>query len=431
MKSILDVGATLERLESLGITVVGMGTDRFPGFYLSDSGFPVDASVTSVEEVAAIMRARADLGTDHAALVVANPLPRRRAGRSRAPRPPPRGGPGGRRRRGGAWEGRHPFLLERFHAESDGESLRANVAIILRNASLAARIAVAALVSASVVVVGDVMVDVVVVPEGPLAPGSDTPSQVHNMGGGSAANTACWLASLGTPVRLAAAVGADELGRVALGRARGARGGLRRQVEPKAATGSCVVLIDGAGERTMLPDRGANEDLAPAVVEAAIDRDVAWVHVSGYALLGAGSHPAAQAAMAAARRLGLPWSVDAASSAPLRAAGPSRFLRWIEGCTVLFANDDELAALGGAADALRCTDEVVVKLGPAGASWTDGTRSEASPAAPATVVDTIGAGDAFDAGFLAARLGGADPAASLHAGTLAAARAVSQRGARP
>jgi ribokinase len=74
---------------------------------------------------------------------------------------------------------------------------------------------------------------------------------------------------------------------------------------------------------------------------------------------------------------------------------------------------------------------VVAKLGPAGASWTDGSRSESSPAASTTVVDTIGAGDAFDAGFLAARLGGADPAASLHAGTRAAARAVSQRGARP
>ena len=98
---------------------------------------------------------------------------------------------------------------------------------------------------------------------------------------------------------------------------------------------------------------------------------------------------------------------------------------------MLFANDDELGALGGAAAALESAGEVVVKLGPAGASWTDGTRSESSPAAPATVVDTIGAGDAFDAGFLAARLGGADPGASLHAGALAAARAVSQRGARP
>jgi len=275
------------------------------------------------------------------------------------------------------------------------------------------------------------MVDVVVVPEGPLAPGSDTPSQVHNMGGGSAANTACWLASLGTPVRLVAAVGADELGRVARAALEEIGVGFAGQVHPKAATGSCVVLIDETGERTMLPDRGANEELSPAAVEAAIDREVAWVHVSGYALLGTGSHPAAQAAMAAARRLGLPWSVDAASSAPLRAAGPNRFLRWVDGCTVLFANDDELGALGGAAGALRSSAEVVAKLGPAGACWTDGSRSEFSPAAPATVVDTIGAGDAFDAGFLAARLAGADPGGSLHAGAVAAARAVSQRGARP
>ena len=144
VKSILDVGATLERLESLGVTVVGMGTDRFPGFFLSDSGFPVDASVTSAAEVAAIMRARAELGTDHAALVVANPLPREEQvdpalhdrlleeGLAAADAAGVRG------------KAVTPFLLEHLHRESGGESLRANVAIILRNASLAARIAVAA-----------------------------------------------------------------------------------------------------------------------------------------------------------------------------------------------------------------------------------------------------------------------------------------------
>ena len=84
VKSILDVGATLERLETLGIALVGMGTDRFPGFYLRDSGFPVDDRVDSPEEVADIMEARVALGTDGAALVVANPAgPRRRDG----PRP--------------------------------------------------------------------------------------------------------------------------------------------------------------------------------------------------------------------------------------------------------------------------------------------------------------------------------------------------------
>ena len=143
VKSILDVSATLERLESLGVTVVGMGTDRFPGFYLTDSGHPVDNAVQSVEEVAAIMRARADLGVDHAALVVANPLPvveqvdpvlhdrLLRDGLAAAEAAGVRG------------KAVTPFLLEHFHRESGGESLRANVAIILRNAALAAQIAVA------------------------------------------------------------------------------------------------------------------------------------------------------------------------------------------------------------------------------------------------------------------------------------------------
>src|SRR5206468_6542199 len=73
-KSILDVGATLERLETLNVTVVGYGTDRFPGFYLADSGFPVPWRVDAPEEVAAVMRARAELG-EPGAIVVANPLP--------------------------------------------------------------------------------------------------------------------------------------------------------------------------------------------------------------------------------------------------------------------------------------------------------------------------------------------------------------------
>ncbi len=144
VKSILDVGATLERLETLGVAVLGMGTDRFPGFYLRDSGFAVDARVDSPQEVADIMTARAELGTDATALVVANPLPAAdemdrdrhddlvRTGLAAAADEGVRG------------KDVTPFLLEWFHRESGGESLRANVAIILRNADLAARIAVAA-----------------------------------------------------------------------------------------------------------------------------------------------------------------------------------------------------------------------------------------------------------------------------------------------
>ena len=143
MKSILDVPATLERLETLGVGVAGYRTGRFPGFYLADSGHPVPWRLDSPEQVAAALRARAELGVE-SALVLANPLPEaeqldpelhaRVLAESLAAAD--RAGIRGR--------DVTPFLLARFHAETGGESLRANVRLVLANARLAARIAVAA-----------------------------------------------------------------------------------------------------------------------------------------------------------------------------------------------------------------------------------------------------------------------------------------------
>ena len=233
------------------------------------------------------------------------------------------------------------------------------------------------------------------------------------MGGGSAANTACWLASLGTAV--------SPGGRGGRRRARPGRARPRStssvcvfagQVDAEAPPpGSCVVLIDGAGERTMLPDRGANDDAVPRRRwTRRSTRDVAWVHLSGYALLGDGSAPG-RAGRHGRRPAARPPVVGRRRQRRARCAPPARTgscagSRVAPCCSPTTTSS---RALGGAAPRSRCAGEVVVKLGPAGASWTDGTRSESSPAAPATVVDTIGAGDAFDAGFLAARLGGADP----------------------
>lgn len=142
VKSILDVAATLERLESLNIGVVGFQTDRFPGFYLTDSGYPLDWRVESPDEVASIMRARAELGTDRHALVVANPLP---AAEQIDPALHDRvlaEGLDAVARSGVRGKDVTPFLLDHFHRATGGESLRANITIILRNADLAARIAV-------------------------------------------------------------------------------------------------------------------------------------------------------------------------------------------------------------------------------------------------------------------------------------------------
>lgn len=285
--------------------------------------------------------------------------------------------------------------------------------------------------SGDVLVVGDAMVDIVVVPSGPLQHGSDTPSTIRSVGGGSAANTACWLASLGRAVRLVAAVGDDEMGRGAVAQLAASGVTFAGSIDPHHPTGACVVLVDPDGERTMLPARGANDLLAPATVVDALSDRPDWVHVSGYALIDKGSRPAALAAIAGARSEGIPTSVDASSASPLLTVGGARFLDWIAGSRILFANDDELAALDGAAAALRRVEVVVAKHGPAGSSWIASEGRCSTPAAPATVVDTVGAGDALDAGVIDALLAGADPEGALEAGALVAARAVARVGARP
>jgi pseudouridylate synthase len=144
VKSILDVRATLERLETLNVCVLGYGTDRFPGFYLSDSGFPVPWRVDTPEEVARVMRLQAALELGDRAIVVANPLP---ADQQVDPELHARvladalAAAAAEDIRGGATT---PFLLDRFHRETGGATLEANVTLVRRNAALAARIARAA-----------------------------------------------------------------------------------------------------------------------------------------------------------------------------------------------------------------------------------------------------------------------------------------------
>jgi pseudouridylate synthase len=141
VKSILDVSGTLERLESFAIPVLGYKTNKFPGFYLTDSGFEIEHRVDTPAEIAEIWRNRIELASDNCAIVVANPVVNQmepelhdqvlKAGLAAA-------------------ESKHvtgkavtPFLLEYFHRESAGESLRVNIDIIKSNAKLAAQIACA------------------------------------------------------------------------------------------------------------------------------------------------------------------------------------------------------------------------------------------------------------------------------------------------
>ncbi len=143
VKSILDVPATLQRLETLGVPVAGYGTDRFPGFYLADSGHPVDWTLDSPEQVAAVMRAQDALDGPGSALVVANPVPEEEqldpdlharvlAGALRACEA-----------EGVTGQAVTPFLLDHLVRHTDGASLSANLAAVRGNVRLAARIATA------------------------------------------------------------------------------------------------------------------------------------------------------------------------------------------------------------------------------------------------------------------------------------------------
>lgn len=144
VKSILDVGATLERLETLGVPVIGYRTRRFPGFYRTDSGHDLDWSVDSPDEVARIMRARVRHGVSEAGLIVANPLPPEEQLDPDLHDRVLADGLIGLARDGITGKAVTPYLLAHFHAATGGRSVAVNVRIILRNADLAARVAVAA-----------------------------------------------------------------------------------------------------------------------------------------------------------------------------------------------------------------------------------------------------------------------------------------------
>jgi pseudouridine-5'-phosphate glycosidase len=142
VKSILDVPATLERLETLGVTVVGYRTDRFPGFYLADSGSPVDWRVDEPVEVAAMMAAAAALGGPQA-IVVANPISERDQLDPELHAEVLAGGLAEAERRGIRGKAVTPFLLDHFHRVTEARSLEINVAIVRANAALAGAIAAA------------------------------------------------------------------------------------------------------------------------------------------------------------------------------------------------------------------------------------------------------------------------------------------------
>jgi sugar/nucleoside kinase (ribokinase family) len=239
----------------------------------------------------------------------------------------------------------------------------------------------------SICAIGDLILDVVVLPDRRLVPDGDTPATIRLVAGGQAANVAAWAAALGATSRLICKRGSDGPSRLATTEL--TRHGVEILGPAVAGPGGVVVSIrGGAGQRTMASDRGIAALLEPADIDPAWVEGCDWLHVSGYCLL---REPMAEAAAMAAGHAAR-VSVDLASAHDIEIVGSRRFAARLEALNpdIVFATEAERAAVP------EFEADWVIKLGARGARFPEGEY----PAPPASPVDTTGAGDALAAGYL-------------------------------
>lgn len=289
-----------------------------------------------------------------------------------------------------------------------------------------------------VVVLGDVMEDIIVFPQGDIAPGSDVRAEIKSRPGGSGANQAMWLAHQAVPVRFLGQVAASDRSRLTK---QFERAGIEAHLigDGNAETGRLVTLVSPDGERSFFTDRGANLGLSASSISTGFLERAALVVLSGYSFFESAPREAAQTLMALARQHKIPVCIDPSSEAFLREAGTEQFFDWIKGADWLVPNMAEARFLSGAVEAedqlsaLAChVPNILLKRGAEGGVAGDASGTLANvEAVDAKVVDTTGAGDAFLAGFIAARQKGGSIKDALVRANRAGAAAASQPGGQP
>jgi ribokinase len=277
-----------------------------------------------------------------------------------------------------------------------------------------------------IVSIGDLVLDISIVPEAPLRPDDDTPAAITIGGGGQAANFCAWAAALGEGARLVTRVGDDESGRRLVADLE-SRGVEVRAVWAAEPTGAIAVLIAPDGRRAMATQRGASVGLDPDDLDESWFRDARLLHVPAYSLFVEPLASATRAAIRVVREVRGMIAVDLSSAAGLQAYGPSRMAYVLARLSpeVLFATQNEAETLAVPLESLAQVP--VLKRGALGCT----VFGRDIPAPAATTVDPTGAGDAFAAAFCVAWLRGAAPVEAAEQAVVAASRSVSLVGARP
>ena len=273
-----------------------------------------------------------------------------------------------------------------------------------------------------VVVLGDVIEDIIVISDSARQLNTDNPSEISSKPGGSGANFAVWLASLGVEVELVARVGASDRARLTN---YFETKFVIAKLEPdeKIHTGKIVVLVEG-NNRTFFTDRGANEGLTAKSADLS-KTDV--LYLSGYAVMSMGIQRT-QELIEKAGSVGVLVAVDPGSKSFISQFGAAEFLEAISGSDFIFPNADEYELLSRHANLKELFPEVIVTSGEEGAEVLGMAKS---PAFEVEVVDSTGAGDAFAAKYLAQRLAGLEFEDALRDANAFAAQAVTKPGGQP
>ena len=288
-----------------------------------------------------------------------------------------------------------------------------------------------------VLVFGDVLDDIIVTPRAEDGTGTETAATIRHRAGGSAANTAAWLGSLGVEVSFVGRVGTADLQRHAQLLAN-AGVVARLSYDAHDPTGTVVITVDGSS-RIMFTDRGAGASLSPDDVPEDLVAGAGLVHFTGYTVAQSRSPVALRRLVGRAREAGALVSVAPGSASIVRRFGASAFLAAVHGADLFFPSDETARELTGLDDPVASATALAEQVGAVAIVADDGGAVVVSRGQQPVVVDgvvsrwvdSVGLVDAFSAGFIAAWATTGSLGVAGRSGARAAARAAGVAGGRP